>query len=90
MRCAIIEAETREEVMKEMSDKMRLMQERHARRLRQEVSLQNIAVAAIYSLCSTRWSKAKSNRMRRLTFSTNQGCSVVLKSHEHKCWDGDK
>jgi kinesin family member 20 len=50
MRCAIIEAETREEVMKEMSDKMRLMQERHARRLRQEVSLQTLRGRGRYLL----------------------------------------
>lgn len=39
MRCALIEADTREEVMVEMEERMRKMQELHARRLRQEVSI---------------------------------------------------
>ncbi|KAJ7596754.1 kinesin-like protein [Mycena floridula] len=37
MRCALIEAETREEVMQEMEERIRRMQERHSRRIRQEI-----------------------------------------------------
>ncbi|KXN83629.1 Kinesin-like protein KIF20B [Leucoagaricus sp. SymC.cos] len=36
MRCAIIEAETREEVMREMEERMRLMEEKYSRRLMSE------------------------------------------------------
>lgn len=38
MRCAIIEAETREEVMREMEARMRTMEEMYSRRLMNEVS----------------------------------------------------
>lgn len=38
MRCAIIEAETREEVMREMEDRMRNMEVMYSRRLMTEVS----------------------------------------------------
>lgn len=37
MRCAIIEAETREEVMHEMEDRMQSMEAMHSRRLMSEV-----------------------------------------------------
>jgi len=37
MRCAIIEAETREEVMREMEERMRSMEAMHSRRLMTEV-----------------------------------------------------
>lgn len=37
MRCAIIEAETREEVMLEMEERMRAMEKMYTRRLMQEV-----------------------------------------------------
>ncbi|KAH7927415.1 kinesin-domain-containing protein [Leucogyrophana mollusca] len=37
LRCAIVEAETREEVMKEMEDRMRVMEKMYARRLMSEV-----------------------------------------------------
>ncbi|KAF9452579.1 kinesin-domain-containing protein [Macrolepiota fuliginosa MF-IS2] len=37
MRCALIEAETREEVMREMEDRMRLMEEKYSRRLMSEL-----------------------------------------------------
>jgi hypothetical protein len=37
MRCAIIEAETREEVMREMEERMRTVEEMYTRRLRNEV-----------------------------------------------------
>lgn len=37
MRCAIIEAETREEVMLEMEERMRTMEEKYSRRLMSEV-----------------------------------------------------
>ena len=39
MRCAIIEAETREEVMKEMDERMRSVERMYARRLMNEVSM---------------------------------------------------
>ena len=39
MRCAIIEADTREEVMREMEDRMRAMEQMYSRRLMNEVSL---------------------------------------------------
>ena len=39
MRCAIIEAETREEVMREMEDRMRNMEAMYSRRLMKEVSV---------------------------------------------------
>jgi hypothetical protein len=38
MRCAIIEAETREEVMREMEERMRNMEGMYSRRLMTEVS----------------------------------------------------
>ena len=38
MRCAIIEADTREEVMREMEDRMRAMEQMYSRRLMKEVS----------------------------------------------------
>jgi hypothetical protein len=38
MRCAIIEAETREEVMREMEERMRSMEVMYSRRLMTEVS----------------------------------------------------
>jgi kinesin family protein 20 len=38
MRSAIIEAETREEVMREMEERMRLMEQKYSRRLMSEVS----------------------------------------------------
>lgn len=37
MRCALIEAETREEVMREMEERMRIMEEKYSRRLMSEV-----------------------------------------------------
>lgn len=37
MRCALIEAETREEVMREMEERMRSMEAMYARRLMSEV-----------------------------------------------------
>ena len=37
MRCAIIEAETREEVMKEMEERMRSVERMYSRRLMNEV-----------------------------------------------------
>ena len=37
MRCAIIEAETREEVMKEMDERMQSVERMYARRLMNEV-----------------------------------------------------
>lgn len=37
MRCAIIEAETREEVMREMEERMRNMEQMYSRRLMNEV-----------------------------------------------------
>jgi kinesin family member 20 len=37
MRCAIIEAETREEVMKEMEERMQSVERMYARRLMNEV-----------------------------------------------------
>jgi kinesin family member 20 len=39
MRCAIIEAETREEVMREMEERMRSMEKLYERRLMNEVML---------------------------------------------------
>lgn len=39
MRCALIEAETREEVMREMEERMRSMEAMYARRLMSEVGL---------------------------------------------------
>jgi len=37
MRCALIEAETREEVMREMEERMRIMEAMYSRRLMNEV-----------------------------------------------------
>lgn len=37
MRCAIIEAETREEVMREMEERMRSMERMYSKRLMDEV-----------------------------------------------------
>lgn len=39
MRSAVVEAETREEVMREMEERIREMEKRFARRLRNEVCL---------------------------------------------------
>lgn len=39
MRCAIIEAETREEVMKEMEERMQSVEKMYARRLMNEVNI---------------------------------------------------
>ena len=39
MRCAVVEAETREEVMRDMEDQIREMETRFARRLMNEVRL---------------------------------------------------
>jgi len=39
MRCALIEAETREEVMREMEERMRIMEAMYSRRLMNEVFL---------------------------------------------------
>jgi kinesin family protein 20 len=39
MRCALIEAETREEVLREMEERMRKMEEMYSRRLMSEVKL---------------------------------------------------
>lgn len=41
MRCALIEAETREEVMREMEERMRVMETMYSRRLMNEVFLRN-------------------------------------------------
>lgn len=41
MRCALIEAETREEVMREMEERMRVMEAMYSRRLMNEVFLRN-------------------------------------------------
>lgn len=38
MRSALIEAETREEVMREMEDRMRIMEEKYSHRLMSEVN----------------------------------------------------
>jgi len=38
MRCALTEVETREEVMREMEERMRIMEEKYSRRLMSEVS----------------------------------------------------
>lgn len=38
MKCALTEAETREEVMREMEERMRIMEEKYSRRLMSEVS----------------------------------------------------
>jgi kinesin family protein 20 len=40
MRCALIEAETREEVMREMEERMRVMEAMYSRRLMNEVYLE--------------------------------------------------
>jgi kinesin family protein 20 len=39
MRCAVVEAETREEVMRDMEDQIREMETRFTRRLMNEVRL---------------------------------------------------
>lgn len=39
MRCVVIEAETREEVMHEMEERMRSVEQMYSRRLMAEVSL---------------------------------------------------
>ncbi|KAM6497998.1 kinesin-like protein KIF23 [Amanita muscaria] len=46
MRCAIIEAETREEVMHEMEKRMRSMEARHSRRLTSELEQQELKTDA--------------------------------------------
>jgi len=43
MRSAVIEAETREEVMREMEERIREMEQRFARRLMNEVCLSEYA-----------------------------------------------
>lgn len=47
MRCALIEAETREEVMREMEERMRMMEEKYSRRLMNEVCLTTPSVPKI-------------------------------------------
>jgi len=44
MRCALIEAETREEVMREMEERMRVMETMYSRRLMNEVRLGNSSI----------------------------------------------
>lgn len=46
MRSAVIEAETREEVMREMEERIREMEKRFARRLMNEVRLSEMSQAA--------------------------------------------
>jgi hypothetical protein len=45
MRCAIVEAETREEVMKEMEERMRAVEKTYALRLMSEVRRHDIHCA---------------------------------------------
>lgn len=44
MRSALVEAETREEVMREMEERMRKMEEMYSRRLRSEVRHQSFSI----------------------------------------------
>jgi hypothetical protein len=46
MRCAIIEAETREEVMREMEERMRNMEKMYTRRLMNEVC--DVILSSVY------------------------------------------
>jgi hypothetical protein len=76
MRCAMIETETREEVMEEMEERIRKMEQRHARRLRQEVCLlsmlsKNSKIDPIFRLNNMR-----QRRTPKLTFCTTPGCSA--------------
>lgn len=48
MRCAIVEATTREEVMEEMEERMRSMEKMYKRRLVQEVCLVPGSVRTCY------------------------------------------
>jgi hypothetical protein len=50
MRCAIMEAETREEVMREMEGRMRSMEKMYARRLMNEASYFHVIVKGINDL----------------------------------------
>ena len=47
MRCAIVEAETREEVMQEMEERMRNMEKIYTRRLAREVSALEVPVVSL-------------------------------------------
>ena len=47
MRCALIEAETREEVLREMEERMRKMEAMYSRRLMSEVKVTTTRATAI-------------------------------------------
>jgi kinesin family protein 20 len=49
MRCAVIEAETREEVMKEMEDRMRNMETLYTRRLMNEVGVYLLDILLVFT-----------------------------------------
>ena len=72
MRCAIIEAETREEVMHEMEGHMRSMEAMHSRRLMTEVSRLLHHYARVQLLTPFSWNNMSSRLMRRSICSTNQ------------------
>lgn len=57
MRCAIIEAETREEVMREMEERMRTMEEKYSRRLMSEVRKKTCLLNVKLTLCPTAGTK---------------------------------
>lgn len=50
MRCALIEAETREEVMREMEERMRMMEEMYSRRLMSEVGCSHSRLLSLLSI----------------------------------------
>ena len=58
MKRAVIEAETREEVMKEMEERMRSMERMYARRLMSEVCFSNLSMVTKRPIFSRRrWSR---------------------------------
>lgn len=63
MRSAVIEAETREEVMREMEERMRSLERMYARRLMNEVRFTTPYCRVSYSLLLRRWSKMSSKQM---------------------------
>lgn len=75
MRCAMVEAETREEVMQEMEERMQHMEAVYARRLMREVSFSLYASNGDPFLTQglpRSWSRANPRPTRRLTCSISR------------------
>ena len=64
LRCALIEAETREEVMIEMEERMQSMEDMFTKRLMREVSLRSWALQDV-TLMSVPWYVRRWNTTKR-------------------------